>query len=430
MCEATLRAIDGFAEGDQFEERDMGRFMDPSNRSLAVLIIVSRIFGVGFGFALQSRESTVPALFIFGDSAADAGTNNYIPNSRARVDFPPYGRTFFHRPTGRFTDGRTVFDFIASMLKLAFPPPYLKEGADFSQGANFASGGSGLLDSTGELLNIIPMSVQISQFKKLSASMLAATTKNNGGSFVLSKSLYAIQVGANDFAFYITNHTYQNSTSSRDFIDLLLTKYKEYLLDLYNSGARNFVVGDIFPLGCTPIARLAVLLMSNENGGCLESANELVMDFNGGLQHMIRNMKHNDLMTEATILVVHSFPFFLDVIHDGKAHGFSETESGCCGAGPFNAAVDCGKDIPEEYRGKYKEFLCSHPDKYLFWDATHRTDKFHELLAQLIWNGNSSFISPFNLESLVQEHTHPGLQYSAVGDNGIMFDDIDSNYEL
>lgn len=399
--------------------------MDPSNRSLVLgvlLIIVSRIFGSGF--ALESRES-VPALFIFGDSAADAGTNNYIPNSVARVDFPPYGRTFFHRPTGRFTDGRTVFDFIASKLKLAFPPPYLKAGADFSDGVNFASGGSGLLDSTGELLNIIPMSVQISQFKNLSASMVAATTKKHGGSFVLSKSLYAIQVGANDFAFYITNHTYQNSISPGDFLDLLFTKYKEYLLDLYNSGARNFVVGDIFPLGCTPIARLAVLLMS-KNGGCLESANELVQEFNDGLEHMIRTLKQNDVMREATILVVHSFPFFLDVIHDGKAHGFWETESACCGAGPFNAAVDCGKDIPEEYRGKYKEFLCSHPDKYLFWDATHRTDKFHELLAQLIWSGNSSFISPFNLESLVQQQTHLG----AVGDHGLIFDDIDSNSEL
>ena len=102
--------------------------------------------------------------------------------------------------------------------------------------------------------------------------------------------------------------------------------------DLYNSGARNFVVGDIFPLGCTPIARLAVLLMSNkgnENGGCLESANELVNDFNVGLHHMIRNMKHNDLMAEATILVVHSFPFFLDVIHDGKAHGKLSSMDAC-----------------------------------------------------------------------------------------------------
>ena len=118
MCEATLRAIDGFAEGDQFE-KDMGHFMDPSNSSLAVLgvvvlIIVSRIFGVGF--ALESRESVVPALFVFWDLAAYAGTNNYIPNSRAHMDFPPYGRTCFHHPTGRFTDGRTVFEYIVTIV--------------------------------------------------------------------------------------------------------------------------------------------------------------------------------------------------------------------------------------------------------------------------------------------------------------------------
>ena len=121
MCEATLRAIDGFTEGDQFEEKDMGHFMNPSNRTLAflgvvVLIIFSCIFAVGFGFALESRELVVPALFVFGDLAVDAGTNNYIPNSRARMDFPPYGRTFFHRPTGRFTDGRTVFEFIGTIV--------------------------------------------------------------------------------------------------------------------------------------------------------------------------------------------------------------------------------------------------------------------------------------------------------------------------
>lgn len=395
--------------------------MDPSNANLvlAVLLTVSSILGSALG-----GTQSVPALFVFGDSAADAGTNNYIPNSSARADFAPYGHTFFHRPTGRFTDGRTVFDFIATRLNLEFPPPYLQPGADFSEGVNFASGGSGLLDSTGQNLNIVPMSVQITQFKNLSAT-LAATTMKVGGSFVLSKSLYAIQVGANDIGFYLMNQTYHNTMSARAFLELLLTTYKEYLLDLYHSGARNFVIGDIFPLGCTPAARLVMMMMmmSSDEGnnysgaGCSESANELVNEFNDGFAHMIRNLKDNDVMRDANILVVHSFPFFLHVIHDGKTHGFWETESACCGAGPFNAAVDCGKNIPEVYSGKYKKFLCSHPEKYLFWDATHRTDKFHELLAERIWSGDSSSISPFNLETLVQQQTHLGLQYSALSNS-------------
>ena len=55
----------------------------------------------------------------------------------------------------------------------------------------------------------------------------------------------------------------------------------------------------------------------------------LVNDFNVRLHHMICNMKHNDLMTETTILVVHSFPFFLDVIHDAKAYGKLSSVAAC-----------------------------------------------------------------------------------------------------
>ena len=62
----------------------------------------------------------------------------------------------------------STFCGAASMLKLAFPPPYLKEGADFSHGANFASGGSGLLDSTGELLVSFRLPKSCKNLKKLS----------------------------------------------------------------------------------------------------------------------------------------------------------------------------------------------------------------------------------------------------------------------
>lgn len=53
------------------------------------------------------------ALFVFGDSLADAGNNNFINNSVvARANFYPYGKSYFAAPTGRFSDGRTIFDFL------------------------------------------------------------------------------------------------------------------------------------------------------------------------------------------------------------------------------------------------------------------------------------------------------------------------------
>lgn len=54
---------------------------------------------------------SVPGYFVLGDSTLDVGENNYLPNA-FHANFPPYGETFFHRPTGRSSDGRNMGDFI------------------------------------------------------------------------------------------------------------------------------------------------------------------------------------------------------------------------------------------------------------------------------------------------------------------------------
>ncbi len=54
---------------------------------------------------------SVPGYFVLGDSTLDVGENNYLPNGY-HANFPPYGETFFHRPTGRFSNGRNMGDFI------------------------------------------------------------------------------------------------------------------------------------------------------------------------------------------------------------------------------------------------------------------------------------------------------------------------------
>lgn len=63
------------------------------------------------------------ALFIFGDSLFDAGNNNYLKNAIGLANFWPYGETFFKHPTGRFSDGRLISDFIGNrkILFSCFP---------------------------------------------------------------------------------------------------------------------------------------------------------------------------------------------------------------------------------------------------------------------------------------------------------------------
>lgn len=74
---------------------------------LSSAVVIVLIIGV------RADASTVPALYVFGDSTVDCGTNNYINTTQDfRGNFPPYGQDFFHRPTGRFSNGRVIVDFI------------------------------------------------------------------------------------------------------------------------------------------------------------------------------------------------------------------------------------------------------------------------------------------------------------------------------
>lgn len=62
---------------------------------------------------LISASAEVPTIFIFGDSTADVGTNNFLPHSNFRANFPHNGIDFPHqRPTGRFSNGLNSADFL------------------------------------------------------------------------------------------------------------------------------------------------------------------------------------------------------------------------------------------------------------------------------------------------------------------------------
>ena len=69
--------------------------------------------------SLENTEINLPALFVFGDSLIDSGNNNFLPTT-IKANYLPYGIDFDGTPAGRFTNGRTVVDFIgmAKILQL------------------------------------------------------------------------------------------------------------------------------------------------------------------------------------------------------------------------------------------------------------------------------------------------------------------------
>ncbi|XP_057839877.1 GDSL esterase/lipase 6 isoform X1 [Cryptomeria japonica] len=337
-------------------------------------------------FVAAEKGVYVPAMFVFGDSLGDAGTNNYIPHCKARANFIPYGVSFFPYPTGRFTNGRTTFDFLAAYMGLPFSPPYLEPKANFSRGINFASGGSGLLDSTAADENIITMGHQVVQFEHF--SYILRNTHPSGAAEAkshLSKSIYCISIGINDISFYIVNQTHQNSTPQQ-FVTLLLSKFDQYIARLYRAGARKFLLVGIPPIGCCPSWRLI------NKGECLETANQLFVAYNTAMKSHLAHL--NQKLSGLTIIQFQSYDYLLNIIQNGEAYGFKDTKSACCGSGLYNAQVHCGKTTP-------KDLFCNDSSAYMFWDGAHPTEKVYAMFSQEIWSGNSSVMYPLNLSTLV-----------------------------
>lgn len=54
-----------------------------------------------------------PVTYVFGDSLTDVGNNNYLQYSLAKSNYPWYGVDYSGgQATGRFSNGRTIGDFI------------------------------------------------------------------------------------------------------------------------------------------------------------------------------------------------------------------------------------------------------------------------------------------------------------------------------
>ncbi|XP_050129783.1 GDSL esterase/lipase At4g16220-like [Malus sylvestris] len=107
---------------------------------------------IGYLFLVScSSAKDVPAFFTFGDSMVEVG-NNYYLQTLAKANVSHFGIDF-GKPTGRFTNGRTIFDILQQVLGFKnFTPPYLAPttvGDMLLQGVNYASSAAGIFNITG-----------------------------------------------------------------------------------------------------------------------------------------------------------------------------------------------------------------------------------------------------------------------------------------
>ena len=80
---------------------------------VAVLALFLFLFQHQSNVLILAADPCFPALFAFGDSLTDTGNAAFMapPDAHYPSANPPYGETFFHHPTGRFSDGQIFVDF-------------------------------------------------------------------------------------------------------------------------------------------------------------------------------------------------------------------------------------------------------------------------------------------------------------------------------
>ncbi|XP_042514355.1 GDSL esterase/lipase 7-like [Macadamia integrifolia] len=320
-------------------------------------------------FQAKCSSPLAPALYIFGDSLTDSGNNNNL-HTLAKANYKPYGMDFPDGPTGRFTNGKTLVDFLAQFLGLPLVPPYLGLSVDQKfktiTGMNYASGSAGILLETGSAMGVnSALQVQIELFQETVNLYLPKNFKTKDELLqYLSKSIFIVDIGSNDYvnnylrpAQYTSSHLY----SPDQFASLLLKEFKQHLQDLYNLGAKKFLVFNLAPVGCTP----AIKIRNNITSGCAEDVNQLVslynMDFHSLLQEL-RTSLHGSTFVEGDMYAT------INSNRNPSEYGFANGNRCCITSNETN---QCLRDGP----------TCLDSSTHIYWDEFHPTQQANLLLA-------------------------------------------------
>ncbi|XP_035545917.1 GDSL esterase/lipase At2g30310-like [Juglans regia] len=273
-----------------------------------------------------------PAFLIFGDSTVDDGNNNYI-RTFIKGNHYPYGRDFpDHIPTGRFSNGKLVSDFIASALRIkenivpAFLDPNLSD-EELRTGVSFASAGAGYDDLT------------------------------------------TVASGANDFIFnFYDLPTRRLQFNISGYHEFLQNRIQIFIEDLYNLGCRKLCITGLPPIGCLPI-QMTAKFENPRDRKCLEDENLDAENYNQKLAKLLPQVQA--YLPGSKIVYADVYEPLIHMINHPEKYGFVETKRGCCGTGLIEVGPLCTPITP----------ICKKASEYLFWDSIHPSEIAYQYLS-------------------------------------------------
>lgn len=292
-------------------------------------------------------------LWVFGDSYADTGNLGDLGRELTHAWYDPYGRTFPRRPSGRFSDGRVLTDFVASAMGMPTPVAYkVRRGAPrglLARGMNFAVGGAGVLDTGNFQRNL---SAQIDLFQA------------QGGCGSTGTGVALVVVSGNDYSYVADK---DNGTSAAiAYIPTVVRRLREQLRRLRDeAGMRRVVVTNLHPMGCTPLFTRPL-----NYTGCDPLANAGSAQHNAALRSVLAGL---DPGNRTFLLLDVNTPFatFVDSSSsdDESIHKrFPSPLRPCCES--FSPDGYCGQ---QDDNGNRQYTLCDDPGRHFYWDDVHPT---------------------------------------------------------
>ncbi|XP_020271769.1 GDSL esterase/lipase LIP-4-like [Asparagus officinalis] len=327
-----------------------------------------------FMISLKSVDSKC-VLFNFGDSNTDTGE---LAAGLGAYVSPPNGRLFFNLPAGRFCDGRLYNDFICESLEVNFLSPYLESsGSDFTDGVNFALAGAAT-----EFRDRFPfpLPTQVNQFLHFKNRTRELRPLGKGSMISeeeFQTAVYSIDIGQNDIGIsFAANLSY---TQVINKIPSILSRIRDSMETIYESGGRKFWIYNTGPLGCLP--QTLVLRKKNDSVldsfGCLEEYNNASKVFNVGLSDLCDELRSN--FTNATVVYIDKYSIRYDLVANHTKYGFEDPLMACCGYGgpPYNFKDD-------QRCGAQGTSACSLESRYISWDGIHNSEAANEIIAAKI----------------------------------------------
>ncbi|XP_027111852.1 GDSL esterase/lipase At5g45960 [Coffea arabica] len=348
----------------------------------SLLLLLLFLSGTIFIFQAKAEtlnnagKNSVRAIFVFGDSTADPGNNNYI-STAFKSDFPPYGRDFSNQiPTGRFTNGRLANDYIAKYLGIKdLVPPYLDPNLKIEElvsGVSFASAGSGFDPLTPRLGNVISLSKQLEYFKEYQLKVAAAIGQEKTGELIRN-AMFLVSAGTNDFVVnYFTMPIRRKAYTISGYTDFCLQNVQHFLQDLWDVGARRIGVVGLPPMGCLPVVITIYADHPLTSRGCVDSISSVAQDYNRKLQNQLNATQIRLAANGSRIAYLDVYGPLAEITSQGRKYDFDEVSRGCCGTGWLETSFMCNP----------RSFVCPDASKYVFWDSIHPTEKSYGLVFQ------------------------------------------------